>query len=70
MVFLLQISENAERLQMGEISMMVSYVAPSLFKAWSDACLCSQPEGLVKISTQLYETIMPMVKAQVESQVR
>jgi hypothetical protein len=28
------------------------------------------PEGLVKISTQLYETIMPMVKAQVESQVR
>lgn len=44
------ISENAERLQMGEISMM--------------------PEGLVKISTQLYETIMPMVKAQVESQIK
>lgn len=44
------ISENAERLQMGEISMM--------------------PEGLVKISTQLYDTIMPMVKAQVESQIK
>lgn len=24
------------------------------------------PEGLVKISSALYETIMPMVKAQVE----
>tara|TARA_B100001173_G_scaffold265829_1_gene241073 strand:- start:5755 stop:6780 length:1026 start_codon:yes stop_codon:yes gene_type:complete len=44
------ISENAEKLQMGEISMM--------------------PEGLVKISSQLYETIMPMVKAQVESQIK
>ena len=35
------ISENAERLQMGDISMM--------------------PEGLVKISSSLYETILPMV---------
>ena len=42
------ISENAEKLQMGEISMM--------------------PEGLVKISSSLYETILPMVKTQVESQ--
>ena len=39
---------SAEKLQMGEISMM--------------------PEGLVKISSGLYETILPMVKAQVESQ--
>lgn len=44
------ISENAEKLQMGEISMM--------------------PEGLVKISSGLYETILPMVKAQVESQIK
>ena len=36
------ISENAEKLQMGEISMM--------------------PEGLVKISSSLYETILPMVR--------
>jgi len=26
------------------------------------------PEGLVKISSSLYETILPMVKTQVESQ--
>merc|ERR1719359_2227190 len=44
------ISENAEKLQMGEISMM--------------------PEGLVKISSGLYETILPMVKQQVESQIK
>lgn len=44
------ISENAEKLQMGEISMM--------------------PEGLVKISSSLYETILPMVKTQVESQIK
>ena len=40
------ISENQDKLQMGEISMM--------------------PEGLVKISSTLFETIMPMVKTQVE----
>ena len=28
------------------------------------------PEGLVKISSSLYETVMPMVKAQVESQIK
>ena len=39
----------ADKLQMGEISMM--------------------PEGLVKISSQLYESILPLVKTQVESQV-
>jgi len=44
------LSENAERLQMGEISMM--------------------PEGLVKISTQLYDAVMPMVKTQVSSQIK
>lgn len=44
------ISENAEKLQMGEISMM--------------------PEGLVKISTGLYESILPLVKTQVESQIK
>merc|ERR1712195_207989 len=44
------ISENADKLQMGEISMM--------------------PEGLVKISSGLYETILPMVKQQVESQIK
>jgi hypothetical protein len=44
------ISENAEKLQMGEISMM--------------------PEGLVKISTGLYDSILPLVKTQVESQIK
>lgn len=44
------ISENAEKLQMGEISMM--------------------PEGLVKISSGLYESILPLVKTQVESQIK
>lgn len=44
------ISENAEKLQMGEISMM--------------------PEGLVKISSGLYDSIMPLVKTQVESQIK
>ena len=28
------------------------------------------PEGLVKISSGLYETILPMVKQQVESQIK
>jgi hypothetical protein len=44
------ISENADKLQMGEISMM--------------------PEGLVKISQGLYENILPLVKTQVESQIK
>ena len=44
------IQENADKLQMGDISMM--------------------PEGLVKIGTDLYKTILPMVKAQVESQIK
>jgi hypothetical protein len=44
------ISENADKLQMGEISMM--------------------PEGLVKISSTLYESILPLVKSQVESQIK
>merc|ERR1719454_250092 len=44
------ISENADKLQMGEISMM--------------------PEGLVKISSGLYESILPLVKTQVESQIK
>lgn len=44
------ISENADKLQMGEISMM--------------------PEGLVKISSQLYESILPLVRTQVESQIK
>jgi len=44
------IQENADKLQMGEISMM--------------------PEGLVKISQQLYESILPLVKTQVESQIK
>lgn len=44
------ISENADKLQMGEISMM--------------------PEGLVKISSSLYESILPLVKTQVDSQIK
>lgn len=44
------ISENADKLQMGEISMM--------------------PEGLVKISSNLYESILPLVKTQVQSQIK
>ena len=28
------------------------------------------PEGLIKISTNLYETVMPMVKEQVKTQLR
>jgi len=44
------ISENADKLQMGDISMM--------------------PEGLVKISSSLYENILPLVKSQVESQIK
>lgn len=44
------ISENADKLQMGEIAMM--------------------PEGLVKISQSLYENILPLVKTQVESQIK
>jgi len=44
------ISENAHKLQMGEISMM--------------------PEGLVKISSGLYESILPLVTQQVESQIK
>lgn len=39
------ISENADKLQMGEISMM--------------------PEGLVKLSSSLYESILPLVRTQV-----
>merc|ERR1712118_274538 len=44
------ISENSDKLQMGEISVM--------------------PEGLVKISQTLYESILPMVRTQVESQIK
>merc|ERR1712159_444183 len=44
------ISENADKLQMGEIPMM--------------------PEGLVKISQSLYESILPLVRTQVESQIK
>jgi hypothetical protein len=44
------ISENADKLQMGEISMM--------------------PEGLVKISQSLYDSILPLVRTQVESQIK
>merc|ERR1712159_658735 len=44
------ISENADKLQMGEISMM--------------------PEGLVKISQSLYDSILPMVKTQVAAQIK
>lgn len=44
------IQENADKLQMGDISMM--------------------PEGLVKIGTDLYKTILPMVRSQVESQIK
>lgn len=44
------ISENADQLQMGEISMM--------------------PEGLVKISQQLYDSILPVVRTQVASQLK
>jgi hypothetical protein len=44
------ISENAEKLQMGEISMM--------------------PEGLVKISSALYNSILPLVRTQVDSQIK
>merc|ERR1712159_843246 len=44
------ISENADKLQMGEIQMM--------------------PEGLVKISQSLYESILPLVRTQVESQIK
>jgi len=44
------ISENADKLQMGEISMM--------------------PEGLIKIGQGLYDSILPLVRAQVESQIK
>ena len=44
------ISENAERLQLGEISMM--------------------PEGLVKIGSDLYHTMLPLVKSQVAAQIK
>jgi hypothetical protein len=44
------ISENADKLQMGEISMM--------------------PEGLVKISSSLYQTILPMVRSQVAAHIK
>ncbi len=44
------ISENADKLQVGEISMM--------------------PEGLVKMSQQLYESILPLVRTQVASQIK
>ena len=65
------ISENADRLQMGEIS------ARSTAAQTASRTACSRrptgwqmmPEGLVKISQQLYESILPLVKTQVESQV-
>jgi hypothetical protein len=44
------ISENSERLQMGDISMM--------------------PEGMIKIGSDLYNTILPMVQQQVASQIK
>jgi hypothetical protein len=44
------ISENADKLQLGEISVM--------------------PEGLVKISSSLFNSIMPLVKTQVDSQIK
>lgn len=44
------ISENAEKLQLGEIAMM--------------------PEGLVKISSGLYDSILPLVRTQVDSQIK
>jgi hypothetical protein len=44
------IQENAERMQMGDVSMM--------------------PEGLLKISSSLYESIAPLVKNQVHSQIK
>jgi len=44
------ISENADRLQMGEIAMM--------------------PEGMIKVSSGLYESILPLVSTQVASQIK
>jgi hypothetical protein len=44
------LSENTDKLQTGEISMM--------------------PEGLVKISSNLFDTVMPMVREQVDSQIK
>jgi hypothetical protein len=44
------ITENSDKLQMGEISVM--------------------PEGLVKISQSLYESILPAVRNQVETQIK
>ena len=44
------ITENADKLQMGDIAVM--------------------PEGLVKISQSLYDSILPLVKTQVESQIK
>ena len=32
--------------------------------------LCFRREGLVKISSSLYENILPLVKSQVESQIK
>ena len=32
--------------------------------------IAMMPEGLVKISTQLYETVLPLVRTQVESQIK
>lgn len=44
-----QISENAEKLQLGEVSVM--------------------PEGLVKISSSLYNTVLPLVEKQIDAQI-
>lgn len=44
------VNENAEALQIGEVSVM--------------------PEGLVKISQSLYDTLLPLVRTQVASQVK
>ena len=66
------LSENADRLQMGEISMMPvrSHGLARAFPGVADAVAPPSQEGLVKISSSLYEAVMPMVRTQVASQIK
>jgi hypothetical protein len=80
------ISENADKLQTGEITMMpyvyrlplTAYRLTSLpltayrlpltaYRLPLDSC---HSEGLVKVSQTLYDNILPLVKTQVESQIK
>lgn len=70
------ISENMDKLQSGEISVCAAPPARRARRRRAPlprappAAPQVMPEGLVKISSSLFASVMPSVKAQVESQIK